>query len=202
MFALSAFADTVWARNVTFVNGSKVTYFGVDTGPACDGMDPIQFTEAITAGPSLSNSSERAAITHSPYLQCKNTPDDPRHGLRVGHHHILFQRDVMSQLHRTIEHAWNETSLWRASNTCFKQPYCAGRVAEYLLYFAFLENKYNERITLVPLKIGVDVMDSGVCEKEDMLCCEQREVLLKGCHDHRVGQYRASNGTITGDMCC
>ncbi|KAL7503033.1 hypothetical protein ACHAXN_002699, partial [Cyclotella atomus] len=189
-------SDTVWARNVTFVNGSKVTYFGVDTGP-CTGKDHILFTEAITAGPSSTNSSERAAVTHSPYLPTQ-------HGLRVGHHHILFQRDVMIDIHHTIEHARNETSLWRAANTCFKEhaSYCAGRVAEYLLYFAFLENRYPERITMVPLKWTVDVMNSGVCDEEEMKCCEQREVLMKGCHDHRVEEYRASNGTVTGDMCC
>lgn len=165
-------------------------------------MDPIEFTEAITAGQSPTNSSQRAAVTHSPYLQCKQTPDHSGHGFRVGHHHILFQQDVMSELHRTIEHAWNETSLWSASNTCFQHDYCKGRVAEYLLYFAFLENKYPERVRMVPMMPGVDVMDSGVCDKEEMKCCEQRLVLLKGCHDHRVSAYMESNGTHTGDMCC
>lgn len=56
---------------------------------------------------------------------------------------------------------------------------------------------------MVPMMPGVDVMDSGVCDQEEMKCCEQRSaVLLKGCHDHRVSQYMESNGTHTGDMCC
>ena len=47
----------VWSRDVTFVNGTdgKVTYIGVDNlTPKCNEMDPVQFTEATTAGPHLS----------------------------------------------------------------------------------------------------------------------------------------------------
>ena len=49
-------SDTVWSCDVTFVNGTdgKVTYIGVDNlTPKCNGMDPVQFTEAITADPHL-----------------------------------------------------------------------------------------------------------------------------------------------------
>lgn len=49
-------SDTVWSRDVTFVNGTdgKVTSIGVDNlTPKCNEMDPVQFTEATTAGPHL-----------------------------------------------------------------------------------------------------------------------------------------------------
>ena len=158
----------------------------VDTGsPKCDGMDAVQFTEAITAGPSPTNSSIRSNVTHSPYLQCVR-PDGRGDGLRVGQHHILFQHDIMKELHNTVTQAWKVQSLWDASNVCFQYSYCAGRVAEYLLYYAFVLENYPERIRQIPMKSGVDVMDSGVCEEEEMKCCRDKQVLLKGCHDHRL----------------
>jgi hypothetical protein len=167
-------------------------------------MDPIKFTEAITAGVSPNNSSLRATVTHTPYLQCKQTPESG-HVFQVGHHHMLFQRDIMGALHRTIEHAWNASSLWEAANLCYRHEFCQSRVAEYRLYFAFVENNYPEIVRLIPAKPHVDVMDSGLCSQEEMKCCEEKGVLLKGCHDHRVKLFIDSGGRDwlgKGDICC
>ena len=71
-------------------------------------------------------------------------------------------------------------------------------MAEYLLYYAFVLENYPKRI--IPMKSGVDIMDSGVCNEEEMKCCSEKHVLLKGCHDNRIEKYRSSGWT--GDMCC
>eukprot|EP00956_Cyclotella_meneghiniana_P006735 scaffold8963_cov63-Cyclotella_meneghiniana.AAC.8 len=108
-----------------------------------------------------------------PYYKCVR-PDGCGDGLRVGHHHILFQHDIMKELHNTVTQAWKVQSLWDASNVCFQHSYFAGRVAEYLLYYAFVLENYPERIRQIPMKSGVDVMDSGVCEEEEMKCCRDK----------------------------
>ena len=198
-----ALPDTVWSRNVTFINETdgRATYIGVSHG-FCDGTDAIEFTEAITAGPSSTNSSQRAEITYSPYLQCKRGPDYPSDGLFVGYHHILFQRDVMDALHRVIKRAWNVTSVWDAANKCFQHSYCQGtrRIAEYPLYFAFLEKNYPERVRKVKTRNNIEVINSGVCNKQEMECCERKGVLLKGCHDHSRQMYLKHG--VTGGVCC
>jgi hypothetical protein len=73
------------------------------------------------------------------------------------------------------------------------------------LYFAFVENNYPEIVRLIPAKPHVDVMDSGLCSQEEMKCCEEKGVLLKGCHDHRVKLFIDSGGRDwlgKGDICC
>ena len=195
--------DAIWSRNITFINETdgRATYIGVDQGQ-CDKTDAIEFTEAITAGPSLTNSSQRAEITYSPYLQCQRGPENPGDGLFVGYHHILIQRDVMDALHRAIKQAWNATSVWDAAIECYKYSYCRGRgrITEYPLYFAFLEKNYPEKIRKVRVTPGVEVMNSGLCIKKEMECCEKKGVIMKGCHNHRREIYLKHG--LPGEICC
>ena len=52
------------------------------------------------------------------------------------------------------------------------------------------------------IKGGVDFMGgSAICDKEEMDCCHNKSVLLKGCHDHSVKAWR-HNPASMGDMCC
>ena len=107
--------------------------------------------------------------------------------------------NVMKELHNTVTRAWNTSSLWDASIVCFQHSYYMGRVAEYLLYYAFVPENYPKR-KIPSMKSGVDIMDSGVCNEEEMKCCSKKHVLLNRCHDHRIEKYRSSGWT--GDMCC
>ena len=73
-------------------------------------------------------------------------------------------------------------------------------MAEYPLYFAFLEKNYPERVNKVELHNDVEIMNSAICSKEEMECCAKKGVLLKGCHDHRLEIYAKSGDP--GTMCC
>ena len=155
-------SDTVWSRDITFVNGTngKVTYFEIGGGSSsCNGMDPVNFTEAITMGPPTKNTT---TPTLTPYKSCIR----PEYPNATGHrhivHHMLFQYDVMRDLHNTVTQVWNTSSLWDASNKCFGFDFCAGRVAEYELYFSFVSENYPQRVNLERLTDRVDYM-GGVC---------------------------------------
>ena len=43
---------------------------------------------------------------------------------------------------------------------------------------------------MIPVKPEVDVMNSAICDREEMKCCEEKGVLMKGCHDHRIITYK------------
>lgn len=195
-------SDTVWSRDITFVNGTngKVTYFESGGGSSsCNGMDPVNFTEAITMGPPTKNTT---TPTLTPYKSCIR----PEYPNATGHrhivHHMLFQYDVMSDLHNTVTQAWNTSSLWDASNKCFGfSDFCAGRVAEYELYFSFVSENYPQRVNLERLTDRVDYMGgSAICDEKEMECCREQGVLLKGCHDHRMSEWK-KNPAQVGDMC-
>jgi hypothetical protein len=202
-------SDTVWARDVTFVNetNGKATYFEIDQGPSrCDGLDPVKFTEAITMGPPIDPNSTQhntsQAKTLTPYKSCVRPEYTNSSGLRHIAHHMLFQHDVMTSLHDAVNKAWNTTSLWDASNKCFGFEFCRGRVAEYELYFSFVSENYPLRIGLERLKDGRDYMGgSAICDEEEIRCCREKSVLLKGCHSHRVEGWKKNPGAV-GSMCC
>ncbi len=222
-------SDTVWSRDVEFIdaNNGRVTYFGLRQNKGCINLDPVEFTEAITAGippappKNLTlryfNESQLAAIereffkkkldyrvdnTLSPYKSCRQTPQQDATGLRHIIHHMMFQYDVMNHLHQTINKAWNSSSIWEAAVECFGiKNYCAGRVAEYELYYSFLAEHYPERINVEVLKNNDVMLASAICDAEEMQCCRHQNVLLKGCHDHRINEYK-NDKNMTGDMCC
>mmetsp|Transcript_8723 Transcript_8723/g.18637 ORF Transcript_8723/g.18637 Transcript_8723/m.18637 type:complete len:414 (+) Transcript_8723:85-1326(+) len=222
-------SDTVWSRDIQFIdpNNGKVTYFGIRQNKGCINLDPVEFTEAITAGippapPENArlryfNESQLAAIereffkkkldyrvenTVTPYKSCRQTPEQDATGLRHIIHHMLFQFDVMTQLHQTINRAWNSSSIWEAAVECFRiKNYCAGRVAEYELYYSFLAEHYPERINVEVLKKSDVMLASAICDAKEMQCCRDQNVLLKGCHDHRINEYK-ENKSLTGDICC
>ncbi|KAL7544568.1 hypothetical protein ACHAWF_007945 [Thalassiosira exigua] len=191
-------SDTVWARDATFVHpDGRVTYWQRTEPLGCDGMDPVNFTEAITAGPL-----ERNSTTMTPYEACVRPEYPNSNGARHIVHHMLFQYDVMMHLHNVIKSRWSKSTVWEAFRTCHGQKHCASRIAEYELYFSFVSTNYPQRVRLETLKQGVDYMgSSGVCDAREMACCEERGVLLKGCHDHRVEMWR-KNPRQVGDMCC
>eukprot|EP00581_Thalassiosira_minuscula_P014576 CAMPEP_0183712858 /NCGR_PEP_ID=MMETSP0737-20130205/7913_1 /TAXON_ID=385413 /ORGANISM="Thalassiosira miniscula, Strain CCMP1093" /LENGTH=378 /DNA_ID=CAMNT_0025941577 /DNA_START=170 /DNA_END=1303 /DNA_ORIENTATION=+ len=188
-------SDTVWARDVSFVNGTngRATYFEIEEeDPSCRGLDPIKFTEAMTAGP-LGNDQENnntAAKTLTPFKACRRPEYTNSSGLRHIGHHMLFQYDIMNDLHNAAMKAWNATNFWDAANVCFQHDYCNGRVAEYELYFSFVSENYPHRVNLETIEDGVDIMlFSAICDEKEMACCREKSVLLKGCHDHRIASW-------------
>ncbi|KAL7541617.1 hypothetical protein ACHAXR_011071 [Thalassiosira sp. AJA248-18] len=126
-------SDTVWAREVSFVNGTsgKVTYFETEQGsPRCNGNDPVDFTEAITAGPLPLNGQEiqhRLAKTLTPFKSCMRPEFSNSSGFRHIAHHMLFQYDVMNNLHSAVKKAWNTSTLW-ASISILQKSCCRIRV--------------------------------------------------------------------------
>ena len=164
-------SDTVWARDVTFANETD---------------EKVTYFE-IDGKPSKCGGSIQE-FTNST-------------GLRHTAHHMIFQYDIMTDLHNTINQAWNTTTLWDASNKCYSFEFCKGRVAEYKLYSAFVRENYPQRIHFETLKNGVNFMGgSAICEKEEIKCCREKSVLLKGCHVHRISSWRKNPNNV-GDMC-
>lgn len=198
-------SDTVWSRNATFVHpDGRVQYWeatGTYDSNDCMGMDPVKFTEAITMGPSNSG---KATLT--PYRACKRPEYPNATGARHIVHHMLFQYDVMMALHDVISKRWKAKTLWQAFNYCHIRPHCDSRIAEYELYFAFVSENYPDRVRLERLTNGENYMgSSAICNAREMKCCEEKGVLLKGCHDHRIKAFIDSKGSrksSLGDMCC
>jgi hypothetical protein len=221
-------SDTVWSRDVTFVreNGT-VTYFEVydhvHQSVGCSEMDPVAFTEAITMGPSPPvkmlryNHSTRETTrsdtvqldTVTPYSACRRAKYPNATGARHIAHHMLFQYDVMMHLHSTITKAWSLSNIWQAFVKCQQYyEFCKSRVAEYELYFSFISFHYPERVHLEPLVNGVNFMGgSSICTDDEMECCREKKVLLKGCHNHRIDFMNNAKDEddreyAMGDMCC
>ncbi|KAL7533391.1 hypothetical protein ACHAXR_007667 [Thalassiosira sp. AJA248-18] len=202
-------SDTVWSRTVTFVHpDGKVQYYEVggtyksetfEKGVECMAMDPVKFTEGITMGSSLQGP-RKATLT--PYKACQRPEYPNATGARHIAHHMLFQYDVMMHLHGIIATRWNVPTLWQAFNSCHSHDFCKSRIAEYELYFAFVSENYPERVMVGTLTNNVDYMaSSAICDKREMKCCEDRGVLLKGCHDHRIKEWE-KYPIMVGDMCC
>jgi len=75
-------------------------------------------------------------------------------------------------------------------------------VAEYELYHAFVSENYPERMHSETLIEGVNFMGgSAVCDAEEIECCREMGVVLKGCHNHRIREYNR-DPTQTGSICC
>lgn len=188
-------SDTVWSADSTFVDiDGRVQYFEAydkknEKGKICNGMDPILFTEGITTGRTFSGSGSPKHATLTPYKACVRTKYPNATGARHIVHHMLFQRDVMMSLHDVIVRRWDVSTLWEASCICHKLDHCRSRVSEYELYYAFISERYPERVRLETLIEGQNyVGSSSMCDAREMKCCYERGVLLKGCHDHRVGK--------------
>ena len=194
----------MWSRDATFLGpDGRVQYFAATgvtgtEGAHCTDMDPILFTEAITSGPL------RRQPTLSPYEACRRPGHFNATGARHIVHHMLFQRDVMADLHAVVAERWGASSLWEAATRCHQMHnFCQSRIAEYELYFAFAKARYPERIRVTPLTNGRDYMgSSAICDAEELACCRERGVLLKGCHDHRIALWQQKKATNPGDMCC
>ena len=224
-------SDTVWSRDVTFVNpiDGTVTYFEVhektsSRSTSCDGMDPINFTETITMGRpqpisvlhynhSTGEKTEQTLMplkTVTPYTACQRPEYPNATGARHIAHHMLFQYDVMMHLHSTITKAWKLPNIWHAFVKCFRNSgnVCKGRISEYELYYSFILYNYPERVHVETLVNGETIMmASAVCNANEMECCHSQGVLLKGCHDHRIEAVQKAKSEnerkwATGDMCC
>eukprot|EP00571_Detonula_confervacea_P001439 CAMPEP_0172323458 /NCGR_PEP_ID=MMETSP1058-20130122/48775_1 /TAXON_ID=83371 /ORGANISM="Detonula confervacea, Strain CCMP 353" /LENGTH=505 /DNA_ID=CAMNT_0013039455 /DNA_START=21 /DNA_END=1535 /DNA_ORIENTATION=+ len=184
-------SDTVWSRNTTFVHtDGRVQYFQVrgTFGPLCAGMDPVKFTEAITMGSTRVGPRQP---TLTPYKACQRPEYPNATGGRHIVHHMLFQYDVMMHLHKVIRERWGVSTLWEAFNSCHGHTFCTSRIAEYELYYAFVSEQYTERVRLEPLRNGENYMaSSAICDAKEMACCQEKGVLLKGCHDHRINSWR------------
>ncbi len=143
--------------------------------------------------------------TMTPYKSCQREEYPEGTGGRHIAHHMLFQHDVMMQLHKVVTERWQTDTLWEAFNKCYSHEFCKSRIAEYELYYSFVSTNYPERVRLETLNNGQNYMaSSAVCSEEEMSCCEKKGVLLKGCHDHRVTPYQRDqkNPGLKGDMCC
>jgi len=219
-------SDTVWSRDVTFVHDNgTVTYFEVydyaNQDVDCFGIDPIDFTEAITMGPPSVNmlrsnhsTGERTRSdtiqfdTVTPYSACRREKYPNATGARHIAHHMLFQYDVMMHLHSTINKAWSLPNIWAAFMKCSRFEFCKSRVAEYELYFSFISFNYPDRVYLEQLVNGVNYMaGSAICTNDEMECCREKSVLLKGCHNHRIDALKEAKGRFQrkhaiGEMCC
>jgi len=217
-------SDTVWSRDVTFVHDDgTVTYFEVNDyqqGADCTDMDPVAFTEGITMGPPPvtklgSNHTTGKRIrsdnsvqldTVTPYRACRRAEYPNATGARHIAHHMLFQHDVMMHLHSTIKHAWSVPNIWQAFVKCHKLT--KSRVAEYELYYSFVSFHYPERVLLKNLQNGADFMGgSSICNDHEMECCRNQNVLLKGCHNHRIeamntAERKVEKYSAMGEMCC
>lgn len=210
-------SDTVWARDIEFVHDDHtVTYVAIinnstDDETKCNRHDPIMFQERLTTGPSaFVNTSmapfpwcDRSQVGEDVHVVESKTRED---GFIVGErhiaHHMLFQRDVMEHLHQSIQMLWGTDTLWHALVKCFKGNYgCNSRVAEYELYFSWVYHQFRERLQVEYFTQGNSFMGgSSICNRQEMECCQRQNVLLKGCHDHRVKFWPESDDP--GDMCC
>lgn len=219
-------SDTVWSRDVTFVHDNgTVTYFEVrnyESDVDCTAMDPFAFTESITMGQptpvtnirSNRTTKETAGFdtkqldTVTPYKACRRAEYPNASGLRHIVHHMLFQYDVMMHLHATINKAWSTSNIWHAFVKCHRLDFCKSRVSEYELYYSFISSQYPERVHLESLVNGENfIVASAVCTDDEMECCRKKDVLLKGCHDHRIdlmnkAKTNAEKFHAMGDMCC
>ena len=215
-------SDTVWSRDVTFVHDNRtVTYFEVFDqmqGAGCGKSDPIQFTEAITMGISFPAQTVRASNqssvemlqveTVTPYKACQREEYPNATGGRHIAHHMLFQYDIMMDLHSTITKAWSLPNIWIAFVKCQRRKFCSSRVAEYELYYSFISHNYPERVHTVKLENGMNYMGgSAICDKAEIDCCRAKGVLLKGCHNHRIDLMKAATSNYArnvaiGDLCC
>ena len=76
--------------------------------------------------------------------------------------------------------------------------------SEYELYFAFVSEQCPERVRRETLQDLVSIiMGSAICDAEEMECCRNSSVLLKGCHDHKVAPWReAGSQRIKGHVTC
>ena len=198
-------SDTVWSRNVTFVHpNNTVNYFEIygmyENSTECTGRDPVRFTEAITVGFDGIDANKNA--TKTPYTACRRPEYPEATGARHIAHHMLFQYDVMMDLHDTIQKAWGVETVWQAATKCYQFDFCRSRVAEYELYHAFVSENYPERMHSETLIEGVNFMGaSAVCDAEEIECCREMGVVLKGCHNHRIREYNR-DPTQTGSICC
>eukprot|EP00985_Skeletonema_marinoi_P000843 scaffold327_cov93-Skeletonema_marinoi.AAC.1 len=218
-------SDTVWSRDVTFVHDDgTVTYFEVNDyqqGADCIDMDPVAFTEGITMGPPPVTKLESNHTTGkrtrrsdntvqldtvTPYRACRRAEYPNATGARHIAHHMLFQYDVMMHLHSTIKRAWSLPNIWQAFVKCHKLT--KSRVAEYELYYSFVSFHYPERVLLKNLQNGADFMGgSSICNDHEMECCRNQNVLLKGCHNHRIEAMNTAESKVEkfgamGEMCC
>ncbi|KAL7516642.1 hypothetical protein ACHAWX_001635 [Stephanocyclus meneghinianus] len=206
-------SDTVWSRETTFIHpNNTVTYFEriskYPNDDTCTGLDPVRFTEAITIGRKGKDVTEEEADeynfkhTRTPYKSCRRSQlYSNATGTRHIVHFMLFQYDVMMHLHSVVTEAWNVSSLWQAATMCHRFTFCKSRMAEYELYYSFVSEHYPGRMHIEHLVSGVDWMNGAVCDAKDMNCCHEKNVLLKGCHDHRIKMYEVDNSD-PGDMCC
>ena len=65
-----------------------------------------------------------------------------------------------------------------------------------------MSEQFPERIQTETITQLKDVMlGSAICDADEMECCREKNVLLKGCHDHRISNWR-KNPSDVGDMCC
>ena len=48
---------------------------------------------------------------------------------------------------------------------------------------------------------GIHWMNDAICDSKEVKCCHEKNVLLKGCHDHRIQWYEEERAD-PGDMCC
>ncbi len=203
-------SDTVWSRDVTFVHDDgTVTYIEVlnyERGEDCTRMDPVAFTEGITMGRPTPDTKQLETVT--PYTACRRAEYPNATGKRHIAHHMLFQYDVMMHLHDIINKAWSVSNIWEAFVKCHNLDFCKSRVSEYELYYSFISFNYPERVHLESLLNGENFIEaSAVCTAHEMECCRKKDVLLKGCHDHRIdflskAKNNAEKFFAMGDMCC
>ena len=186
-------SDTAWGRDVEFVSADgKVTYVNDPGIKRCKPMDPVSFVNTLL-NPSNASLSERDRIFFNRTtkgakdLGCgfKYCGFDDSNGCRHILHHMLFQRDVMYSLHKDAMGLWGGDSMWAAVRNCWTTASCKGRVSEYELYFTYVDCVFHER---VKEEFFPFVLAAGDCSVEEMKICRAKGVLLKGCHDHRIGQ--------------
>ena len=160
-------SDTAWSKNVQFIhnNGTRILYFNEVTSPqSCTGMDPTRWVNTLLPQP------------------CEIISCAKRHIL----HHMVFQRDVMHHMHNTLNEKWGTQSAWQAIHKCWNtQNQCRGRVSEYKAYYQFAKAYYERRIIDKTLHTSQFIGASGNCSTSEMLTCAKKNVILKGCHDHR-----------------
>ena len=187
-------SDTAWGRDIEFVHtDGSVTY--VDdkkSKKACDGNDPVAFVNTLLNPGEATFSDRNAAYFNrvtkgAKDLGCrfKYCGQAGSTGYRHILHHMLFQRDVMLSLHRQVMDLWGGDSMWEAIRNCWHTSVCRSRVSEYELYFTYVDCMFHERVReqLLPF-----VLAAGDCSVKEMEVCRAKGVLLKGCHDHRIGQ--------------
>ena len=114
----------------------------------------------------------------------------------------------MMHLHSAITKAWSLSNIWQAFVKCHPLEFCNSRVAEYEVYYSFISTNYPERVHLERLLNGVNYMGgSSVCTDDEMECCREKKVLLKGCHNHRIDAMKTARDEderefAMGNMCC